>query len=45
MTREGDGRGKTNAYISGENFGKNGKPLDVGIDIFGRVCVCPVIIR
>lgn len=36
VTREGNGRGKTNAYISGGTVGKDGKPLDVGMDIFQR---------
>lgn len=40
VTREGDGRGKTNAYISGGTVGKDGMPLDVGMDIFHRgVCL------
>ena len=29
VTREGDGRAKTNAYISGGTLGRDGKPLDV----------------
>ena len=36
VTRECAGRCKTNAYIAGGTVGKNGLPLDVGIDIFGR---------
>ena len=36
ITREGDGRAKTNAYISGGAVGKDGMPLDVGMDIFHR---------
>lgn len=40
ITREGDGRAKTNAYITGGAVGKNGKLLDVGMDIFHRgVCL------
>ena len=40
ITREGSGRAKTNAYISGGSRGKDGKPLDVGMDIFYRgVCL------
>lgn len=40
VTREGDGRAKTNAYISGGAVGKDGMPLDVGMDIFHRgVCL------
>ena len=41
VTREGDGRGKTNAYISGGAVGKDGKPLDVGMDIFHRGLCLP----
>lgn len=41
VTREGDGRAKTNAYISGGTTGKDGKPLDVGMDIFHRGLCLP----
>nr|WP_288723680.1 aminotransferase class V-fold PLP-dependent enzyme [uncultured Sellimonas sp.] len=41
ITREGDGRAKTNAYISGESKGKDGKPLDVGMDLFQRGLCLP----
>ena len=41
VTREGDGRAKTNAYISGGALGKDGKPLDVGMDIFHRGLCLP----
>lgn len=41
VTREGDGRAKTNAYISGGAVGKGGKPLDVGMDIFHRGLCLP----
>ena len=41
VTREGDGRAKTNAYISGGSVGKDGKPLDVGMDIFDRGLCLP----
>lgn len=41
VTREGDGRAKTNAYISGGTVGKDGKPLDVGKDIFHRGLCLP----
>lgn len=41
VTREGDGRAKTNAYISGGAMGKDGKPLDVGADIFHRGLCLP----
>ncbi len=41
ITREGDGRAKTNAYISGGAVGQDGKPLDVGMDIFHRGLCLP----
>lgn len=41
VTREGDGRAKTNAYISGGTLGRDGKPLDVGMDIFHRGLCLP----
>ncbi|WP_027097189.1 DegT/DnrJ/EryC1/StrS family aminotransferase [Clostridium paraputrificum] len=41
VTREGNGRAKTNAYISGGAIGQNGKPLDVGMDIFQRGLCLP----
>jgi len=41
VTREGNGRAKTNAYISGENKGADGKPLDIGMDIFHRGLCLP----
>lgn len=41
VTREGNGRAKTNAYISGGTLGKDGKPLDVGMDIFHRGLCLP----
>lgn len=41
VTREGNGRAKTNAYISGGTVGKDGKPLDVGMDIFNRGLCLP----
>ncbi len=41
VTREGDGRCRTNAYISGGKFGQDGKPLDVGMDIFERGLCLP----
>ena len=41
VTREGDGRARTNAYISGGDIGKDGKPLDVGRDIFNRGLCLP----
>lgn len=42
ITREGNGRAKTNAYISeGILRGKDGKPLDIGMDIFHRGLCLP----
>ncbi len=41
VTREGNGRGKTDAYISGGEIGKDGKPTDVSMDIFDRGLCLP----
>ena len=41
VTREGNGRAKTNAYISGGTLGKDGQPIDVGMDIFHRGLCLP----
>ncbi len=41
ITREGDGRAITNAYISGGCVGKDTLPLDVGMDIFHRGLCLP----
>ena len=41
VTREGNGRARTNAYISGGTLGKDGQPLDVGMDIFHRGLCLP----
>lgn len=41
VTREGNGRAKTNAYIAGEVVGKDGNPLDIGMDIFQRGLCLP----
>lgn len=41
VTREGSGRSVTNAYIEGGAEGKDGKPLDVGMDIFHRGLCLP----
>ena len=41
VTREGNGRAKTNAYISGGATGADGLPLDVGADIFQRGLCLP----
>ena len=41
VTREGNGRAQTNAYIKGGYFGKDGLPLDVSMDIFKRGLCLP----
>ena len=41
ITREGNGRGLTNAYIKSGMTGKDGQPLDVGSDIFRRGLCLP----
>lgn len=41
ITREGDGRARTNAYINGGTIGADGKPLDIGMDIFHRGLCLP----
>ena len=41
ITREGSGRAKTNAYISGGVLGKDGNSLDIGSDIFERGLCLP----
>jgi dTDP-4-amino-4,6-dideoxygalactose transaminase len=41
VTREGNGRAKSNAYISGGSIGNDGKPLDVGMDLFHRGLCLP----
>lgn len=41
VTRDGSGRAKTNAYISGGSVGRDGMPLDVGMDIFRRGLCLP----
>lgn len=41
VTREGNGRAKTNAYLAGGSLGKDGKPLDIGMDIFQRGLCLP----
>ncbi len=45
VTREGNGRAKTNAYISGGSVGQDGNPLDVGMDIFHRGLCLPSDIK
>lgn len=41
VNREGNGRAKTNAYINGGVRRKDGKPLDVSMDIFHRGLCLP----
>lgn len=41
ITREGNGRGKSDAYISHKSIGQDGKPLDIGMDIFQRGLCLP----
>ncbi|MCD7789957.1 MAG: DegT/DnrJ/EryC1/StrS family aminotransferase, partial [Bacteroides thetaiotaomicron] len=41
VTREGNGRGRTNAYIAGGKLGADGRPIDVGADIFNRGLCLP----
>lgn len=42
VTREGDGRAQTNAYIDGGAVSeKDGMPLDIGVDIFHRGLCLP----
>lgn len=41
VTREGYGRAVTNAYATGGAVGNDGKPLDVGMDIFRRGLCLP----
>lgn len=41
ITREGNGRAKTNAYNSKVVKGQDGNPLDVGMDIFERGLCLP----
>lgn len=45
VTREGDGRAASNAYINKDAVGKDGKPLDVGMDIFNRGLCLPSDIK
>lgn len=45
ITRYGNGRGLTNAYISGGSVGADGKPMDVGMDIFHRGLCLPSDIK
>lgn len=41
ITREGCGRGLSDAYIPGGTVGKDGMPIDVGADIFSRGLCLP----
>lgn len=41
ITREGNGRAKTNAYINGGTTGRDGRSLDVSSDIFQRGLCLP----
>lgn len=41
ITREGNGRAITNAYVQGGMIGEDGKPLHVGMDIFERGLCLP----
>ena len=41
VTREGNGRARTNAYLEGKTAGKDGRPLDVGADLFQRGLCLP----
>lgn len=45
ITREGNGRAQTNAYINGGYYGKDGLPLDIGADIFTRGLCLPSDIK
>ena len=45
VTREGNGRAKTNAYISGGAVGKDGNRWMLGWICFIEDCVCRVITR
>ena len=41
VNRDGECRAKTNAYISGGTLGNDGRPADVGLDIFHRGLCLP----
>ena len=41
ITREGNGRGRTNAYIAGGALGNDGLPVDIGMDVFTRGLCLP----
>ena len=41
ITREVNGRAKSNAYINGRTVGADGKLFDVGMDLFHRRLCLP----
>lgn len=41
VSREGNGRAISNAYISGGKLGQDGRALDIGMDIFSRGLCLP----
>ena len=45
ITREGNGRAESNAYIEGGSAGSDGKPRDIGMDIFNRGLCLPSDIK
>lgn len=45
VTRKGNGRAESNAYIEGGTAGEDGKPLDMGMDIFERGLCLPSDIK
>ena len=45
VSREGNGRARSNVYINGRTVGNDGKPLDVGMDIFNRGLCLPSDIK
>ena len=45
ITREGNGRAESNAYIESGPAGKDGKPLDIGMDVFERGLCLPSDIK
>ena len=45
ITRYGNGRARTNAYIAGGDKAKDGLPSDIGMDIFKRGFCLPSDIK
>ena len=45
ITREGNGRAESNAYIEGNCVGSDGMPRDIGMDIFNRGLCLPSDIK